>query len=354
MQPKPAEVDFSVDLIRVIAIVLVVLVHAAVFPYPMQGQVTLTLAFNWWTTDVYGAVANISVPLFVMLSGALLLNPVKADEPMRVFFKKRFARIGLPMIFWTVAYFLWGYYMHGYPLTPSSILEGVLGGSYYHLWFLYLLVGLYLVTPVLRVLVQHLDRHRFRYLLALWVVGSFLVPFFQVFLDFNFNPVMFVFTGWVGYFLLGYYLLKSKVSSRTLIAGVVLGLLGAIIGDAVAPAIMGTAATGFFRSPLTFNMIIASAAMFLILLAVPATKIQNGNATVNRVIHWISQNTLAIYLFHVMVLETLENGYLGYTLNIFSFSPILEVPALTALTFALTCLILYPLKKIPCVSRVLG
>jgi surface polysaccharide O-acyltransferase-like enzyme len=100
---KPADANFSVDLIRTVAIILVVLVHATGFPYHIPGEITPTVIWNWWTIDVYGAVAYLAVPLFIMLSGALLLDPARADESMKVFFKKRFARIGLPMIFWTIA-----------------------------------------------------------------------------------------------------------------------------------------------------------------------------------------------------------------------------------------------------------
>ena len=85
---------------------MVVLVHASFFPYSISGEVTPTVMANWFTSDVFGAIGYLGVPLFVMLSGALLLNPAKADEPMGVFYKKRFWRVGLPLIFWTLVYFV--------------------------------------------------------------------------------------------------------------------------------------------------------------------------------------------------------------------------------------------------------
>ena len=109
LQAKPANADFPVDLIRTVAIFLIILVHANNFPYTLSGNITPTASFNWWTVNTYAAIGNLGVPLFVMLSGALLLDPAKCEEPMRVFFKKRIERIGLPMIFWTIAYFAWGH-----------------------------------------------------------------------------------------------------------------------------------------------------------------------------------------------------------------------------------------------------
>ncbi|MCL4430334.1 MAG: acyltransferase family protein, partial [Chloroflexi bacterium] len=72
---KPSQANFSVDLIRTIAIVMVVLVHASEFPYPIPGVINSTVVVNWFTADIYGAIGYLGVPLFVMLSGSLLLIP---------------------------------------------------------------------------------------------------------------------------------------------------------------------------------------------------------------------------------------------------------------------------------------
>jgi surface polysaccharide O-acyltransferase-like enzyme len=176
------------------------LVHTTHFPYFIPDTITSNDAVisNWFTVDIYGAIANMGVPLFVMLSGALLLDAAKADEPMKVFYKKRFMRVGIPMIFWTIIYFAWSAFLNGQPLTSVDVLKGVLMGSSGHLWFLYLLVGLYMITPFLRILVKHMDRRKFQYLLLIWLVGNEAVPFINQFAPFGYNPVMFVITGWVG------------------------------------------------------------------------------------------------------------------------------------------------------------
>lgn len=347
-------VSYSVDLIRSLAILLVVLVHATAFPYIIPGEITPAVTSTWWTIDVYGAVANLAVPLFVMSSGALLLDPAKVDEPLGVFFKKRFMRVGLPMIFWTIAYFGWGVFVSGQPLTADNVLQGILSGSYYHLWFLYLLVGLYLVTPVLRVLVKHVNRDKFKYLLVLWFIGNSVVPFINRFASFGFNPVMFVFTGWIGYFLLGIYLRDVKARSWIAILGVILGMLATILGSWWLTATAGEEFTGFFHEPLNVTLIMASTSLFILLTAIPKIKIENGNPAINRLLHWISQNTLPIYLLHIIVMETIKAGFLGFTLNMNTMNPIIEIPLLTAITFALTAAIVYPLKKIPYIQQIIG
>ncbi len=345
---------FPVDLIRTVAIVLVILLHAAAFPPEIPVDVTPSVAWNWWTTNVYDAFGRFGLPLFVMLSGALLLEPSKADEPLGVFFKKRFNRVGLPIIFWSIAYFAWGIYVRGWPLSFNNVVQAVLSGSYVHLWFLYLLVGLYLVTPVLRILVKHLDWKKFKYLMVLWFVGTVTVPLINVFGAVNFNPVMFVFTNWMGYFLLGVFLQKVKVRSWILMLAAALGIAGAVLGAYFSTALVGERVTTFFHESLSFNMIIASVAIYLLLIAIPQSRIENRHAKVNGLLHWISQNTLPIYLFHVMALESLELGFLGLTLNQTTMPPIVEVPIVTLLTLLLSCLIIYPLNKIPLVKRLIG
>ncbi len=353
LQTSSTHVNYPVDLIRTIAIIMVILVHASFFPYSIPGEITPAVMVNWFTADVYGAVGYLGVPLFVMSSGALLLNPAKADEPMESFFKKRFNRIGLPLIFWTVVYFIWSFNVHDMPVTLFNIEQGLISGSYPILWFLYLLVGLYLATPILRTLVKHIDRKKFKLLLAIWFMGTISVPLVHTFTNFDYNPVMFVITDWVGFFLLGIYLTNTKIHSAIAYLGLILGLLVAIVGDWFLTAAMGEQYTGYFHGYLSFNMIIASAALFLILIRIPKRKIDTSNIAINRLIKWIDQNTLPIYLVHIIVLESLHLGLLGFSFP-YTYNLLVDVPLITLVTFVLSAAIVYPLKKIPYVTKLIG
>jgi surface polysaccharide O-acyltransferase-like enzyme len=351
LQFKAVGGSTSVDLVRAVAIILIVFLHATAFPYITQSNSTMEVS-TWWTVDVYGAIGPMGLPLFVMLSGALLLDKSKGDEPMRVFFKKRFNRIGLPMIFWTIFYFVWSF-AHGTAVTINSILQGVISGSYNHLWFLYLLIGLYLVTPFLRVLVNHLDQRKFFYLLAICFVGTIIVPILQYF-ETAYNPVMFILTGWVGYFLLGRFLLGVKMPNKWILVGAVtFGVAVSIFGTFQVMAVAGQSYATAMHESLSFNFIIASAAMFLLLTAIPASKIQT-HSLINRLIGWISRNTLPIYLLHIVVFEIFEYNYLGVEISVHSMNPIVSIPLLALVTFVLTSLIVYAVKKIPYAERIIG
>jgi surface polysaccharide O-acyltransferase-like enzyme len=351
---KPEAANFSVDLIRCIAIVLIILVHTSGYPIRFfNPQITTIDVVNWFTTDVYAAFGMIGVPLFVMLTGALLLNPNKADEPLKVFYKKRLDRIALPFIFWTLVYFAWTFTVLGKPLTYFNIGQGLIGGSYLHLWYIYLLMGLYSVTPVLRVLVKHIDRKLFTYLLVLWFAGTVITPAIHTFTSFSFNPVVFVFFDWVGYYLLGIYLLTADLRRPMAYLGGFFGFLGAVIGDWIVTASMGEQYTGYFHNYMSATAIIGAAAIFFLLTTVPANRFES-HPMANRVIHWISQNTLPIYLIHIIVLVAFTNQVLGVYLNTLTNIPLLDVPIYTALVFGVSTVSVFVLKQIPYVKRAIG
>src|SRR5215217_2703116 len=154
------------DLIRVVATVLVVVVH-------VSGQITNAwgkVPDGWWIiADVYGGIARICVPLFFMISGYLLLP---RSENLGVFYRKRILKVLIPFVGWSLIYVWWFCGNHPGTCTPSFIQDLLLvRGAYYHLWFLRALLGIYLVLPVLRLMIQpETDRKILWYWIGLWLV----------------------------------------------------------------------------------------------------------------------------------------------------------------------------------------
>jgi surface polysaccharide O-acyltransferase-like enzyme len=351
---KSAEISVPVDLIRTVAIVLVIMVHAAIEPHPIVTVMDQAEVVRWFTVNTYDAFADASVPLFVMLSGALLLQPSKV-EPIRVFLKKRALRLGLPFVFWGAAYFLWRFFVNGEALNVGSIVQGVLTGTYYHFWFLYMLAGLYLVTPVLRVVTAHADRRVLRYFLALVFFGTAVVPLLILVSGFTIELKLFAVTGWIGYYVLGYYVLSSRFRSSILYALYFLGFLGTVAGTYAASALVGGHTGLFFLDYLSSApVVLASAAFFLLLLKVSPTALAARFPRGSKVLHFVGCSTLAIYLLHVMVLESLQKGYFGFQLSVNTLNPIVEVPLITAVTFVISMGIVFLLKRVPIVKRIVG
>jgi surface polysaccharide O-acyltransferase-like enzyme len=351
---KPVEPNYSIDVIRFVAITFVIVLHCTAFPYEFLNPTVSSMdILNWFTSDFYAAVGLIGVPLFIMLTGALLLNPNREDEPLKVFYKKRLDRIALPFIFWTVVYFAWSFTVLGKPLTLFNIGQGLVSGSYFHLWYLYLLMGLYAVTPVLRVLIKHLDRKLFTYLIVLWFLGTVTTPFIHTFTDFRYQPFTWVFFDGVGYFLLGTYLLYSNIKRRRAALIFTLGILGTVIGEWLLTAGMGKTFTGYFHNYMNPTIIIASVALFTLLISMDFNAI-GKHAKTSRVIHWVSQNSLPLYLIHMIVLVTLSVNVFGVWLNSATYIPLLDVPIFAVIVFAVSAALVYVFKKVPVLKRLIG
>jgi surface polysaccharide O-acyltransferase-like enzyme len=305
--------------------------------------------------DIYQSLSRVGVPLFVMLTGALLLQPFKENEPLKVFFRKRWVRIGLPFLFWGAAYFAWNVFVHNEAVTANFIIQGVLTGPYFHFWYLYMLVGLYLLTPILRIVVAHADRKILKYFLAIWFVGAFL-PVLGLFGAYSLDSNVFTVPLWIGYFLLGIYLLNVRIRRVLLWVSMLLGFALTAIGTYTIAATIGGTLTYFFQDYFSPTTILAAVMLFLLLntIQAPSSQALTGHPKISKLLSTISQNTLAIYLFHVMVIEAIQLGFLGFTLSSNTMNSIIEVPLISLITLFICLAVIVPLKKIPVVKRLIG
>ncbi len=347
--------DLPVDLIRTVAVILVIMIHASVESYTGLMLDAFQGSIYWWTTAIYNAIARVCVPLFVMLSGYLLLQPVKVNEPIRVFLKKRFTRIGLALGFWSIIYFLWSYYVHGQVLTVSYIIQGLLTGPYYHFWFLYLIAGLYFITPILRVLVTYGDRKILRYLIIIWFVAVAVVPLFQLFSGFYIDTYLIIIAGWTGYFVLGAYLHKVHISKKVLFGLLALGYGWTVYGSwLMAFPFHYKAQYYYFFDSLTINVIVASVALFLILSKAKPDWPGKDHPHSGWLVRTISENSLPIFLGQLIVLESLQMGFFGFYLSLRVLNPMWEIPLATVVTLFITLGWVWLMGKVPVLKRLIG
>jgi surface polysaccharide O-acyltransferase-like enzyme len=221
---------------------------------------------------------------------------------------------------------------------------------------MYVLIGLYLVTPILRVFIAHADQKLIKYFIILWFTGVATVPFFNLLTIYQVHSNVFILIGYVGYFVLGSYLSTVKMRRSTLSILIILGIALTAFGTYVMAATVGGSEMYFFQEYLSPTVILVSVAVFLMLLTIkpPSVQKDTGPSKVNRLVKLISQNTLAIYLFHVMIIESIQNGYLGFAINRNTLNPIIEIPLLTAIVLFVTLAIILVLKKVPYLNQLLG
>ena len=243
------------DVVRFIAMFTVVCCHCTdpfnFYPgtAPNIGEIKL------WGA-IYGSVLRPCVPLFVMITGALLL-PVRGDAS--TFYKKRIPRVFYPFLIWSVLYNLFPWITGLLGLNPQIILdffpyagEEVMQQSFsvsleyilmipfnfsilaVHMWYIYLLIGLYLYLPVFSAWVEKAsERAKLMFLLA-WGV-TLLLPYYYQFVSnylwgtcsWNSFGMLYAFAGFNGYLLLGHYLKNLEWSlKKTLTIGIPMFAVG--------------------------------------------------------------------------------------------------------------------------------
>lgn len=155
----------GIDTARIGACFMVVLLHVAAVEFHDFDE-------RWWASNFYDSFTRACVPVFLMITGVLLLN---RKEDLPVFFRKRYMRVVPPLVFWSLFYLGW-YTWQGedYGGLLGSIRTMLSGPVAVHLWYLYAIVGIYLFVPFLRHIWQSASRAEQHLYLFMWVVVSSL------------------------------------------------------------------------------------------------------------------------------------------------------------------------------------
>ncbi len=174
------------DIMRIIACLMVIITHS---PIPDAG----------WFGPMLSGLSYLCAPcigLFFMVSGALLLNKQYDSFSAFLFLKNRFTKIFFPTLF----FFILGSAMNFFGIKNSEIAI---------LWFMYVLSGLYLLTPILYRWVCNANKREIEFYLLLWGI-SLLYPLIKLYINLDESDVSWIyyFHGYVGYFILGFYLSK--------------------------------------------------------------------------------------------------------------------------------------------------
>ena len=224
------------DAIRLLAFFMLLCCHAAdpfyaAAAYATSGTSVDPELVQWGTR--WGSLVRPCVPLFVMLTGVLSL-PVRGN--MESFYKKRIPRVFFPFLIWSVLYYMTPWFTGLLGLDSSVViklfswaesdsqsladgLDKVIRIPYAfnfiacHMWYIYLLIGLYLYLPIFSAWVERATKRQKEIVLGLWALSTFLPYFTEYVSKYAFgtcewNPfgLFYYFAGFNGYMLLGHYI----------------------------------------------------------------------------------------------------------------------------------------------------
>jgi surface polysaccharide O-acyltransferase-like enzyme len=333
------------DASRVLAIGAVVLIH--VLAPTVEGRGLEVGAPGWWLANVLNSASRWCVPVFLMISGALALDPAKVTRP-RAFYRKRWHRIGIPLVFWTAVYLLFRRLVLNPGLTPGQAASDIARGApFLQLYFLYVLAGLVLITPFLKVFTRHATwRMQLGFgavLLGLGVVdqvASYLGGIGEPNLATRFLP-------FAGYYILGWVLRDVLLSRRGIVWCTTLFALSVAV-TAMLAAVAGFGAVGRYAYGfLSPTVVVMSITAFLLLHLV--FRAQDGWA--DRWLRPVAPLAFGVFLVHGALVY-------GFRTVIGVPNDLLEVAvSAVVLTFGyavVSAAITWVLLQIPYVRMVLG
>ena len=305
-------------------------------------------SFEYSITNIGDAVSRWGVPVFVMISGALFLDK---RPNLKDIFKKHVLKIIIVIIFWAVAYNLF-YYIQTVFLTHKInrdffkifSIKTLLNGQT-HFWFLYMILGLYLIVPFLCKLTE--CKKTEIYFLILSFLFSFLIPqciniagrAFKPFAEsmniaLN-NMFMFFVMGYSGYFVLGYFLNTTEIKKNTRIIVYILGIIGAIY-------------TILTQSYDNFNINVLLMSISIFVFFKTHLNILPKKEKTLKLILFLSKCSFGVYLIHPYIIEAV-NILFGF--SVLSFNPIISIPLLALFVFGISLSISAILNKIPLVKK---
>jgi len=332
------------DTLRTLAVLGVIIIHVST---PAVKMIYWKNMEYWWIGNIMDSAVRFSVPLFLMLSGAIMLH--KEYKPVE-FYKKRLVRVLLPFLFWIVIYSVYRWLVLDpkvQPHDPYSIFQWgidlfVKEGISKHFWYIYMILFIYIFVPFIGKWVQKLNLSVILYILTGWIILILVcktIPLNLYKWSGDYGSKFLGYFLFTGYLLLGYYLCKLKVSSIRMYAMVVF----------ILSILLSAGLTYFFSKQahqldlsiygyLTLNTVIQSIAIFILV------KDSNfKNKYISMFMDTISKYSYGIYLVHILVIGIFFNYGIFWTMA----HPLISIPLITFMTLSTSFIIIYILRKIP-------
>lgn len=341
------------DVLRIISIFGVIAIHVG---SQLQNSIVIE-GSDWNVYNLFVSAGRFSVPVYVMISGYFFLNP-KKEIRISILYKKYIRRLVIAFLFWSFVYAVAttnSAILSGKPEAVIIVLKRTIEGHAQY-WYLYMLVGLYMVTPFLRRMLSTITQKELEYFLMLSFVFSGVVPYLGYFnytfiqelaLILNKFQISLV-AGYSFYYVLGHYIGTYKIPKRMRRIIYILGASGLFV------TIWGswyfnvkTYQNGeFFQDNITAFVMFYSIAVFLFVQERFA-HIQISQKA-GEIISNISQHTFGMYLCHDAF------NMLYFKLGIWespTFSPWIAVPIFVSLDIVGSFIVVSIMKRIPIFRR---
>lgn len=350
VQNTPCKRLFHLDVLRAIACLSVVMIHVSA-EFVVKG----TTGPDFWLGNLLDSLSRAGVPLFVMVSGALML-----DESYQFTKKKWLGHIGRMVAFYavwsTTYYFLYqgiNLISQGEKIRTLSMFAQIITG-HYHLWFVPMIIGLYLIVPLLRLWVKEENVRYVRYFLLLSVVFAFIAPHVMEILVNEkrvLTPIQTLWdnlnlqytAGYTSYFILGWYLNRGVHRKKLVYALGALALCTTFAGTAIASVLLKMKTYPFYENA-TVNVLLYSIAIFTLCKS-QFLQPKNPGGFFHKSVRFLGKYSLGIYAVHVYFISEVMWRFSALHTAValpVSFALVLAVSTITSVIF----------KKIPLIKHI--
>lgn len=224
MKVDKKEYNHAFDFLRAVSIIGVVIMHSSAYALTVDN---VTLASYSWL--IYSFMYNSfywAVPIFFMISGALLLSYEGTNSN---FFQKRMKRIGLPLVFWSIFYL--AIYCTRNECSFEYIIHAFITGKpFYHMWFLFCIAGLYLITPIVKNVYDNISEKEKK---KFWIIFVFWISFAELSRTYVLHDdaysIFEIFIYYLPYYLIGYEISKIKITNISPLFYILTGSLLTVI-----------------------------------------------------------------------------------------------------------------------------
>lgn len=337
---------YYLDILRVIACLSVIMIHTS-SRYVVKDFGT----FNFYVGNFFDSIARIGVPIFVMISGSLMLDE-KYDYSNKKLIKHIF-KLLIFFLFWSIFYSIINNVINNKSIDIINFISSIAVG-HFHLWFIYMIVGLYLIVPLLRLWVKKENKKYIEYFIGLSLIFSFILPqivyvgsiYSNLFANINkiLNNINLQYIGgFTTYFILGWYLNNYNIKNKKLLY--IFGIIGFILTfTATAILSITTGKAIQLYDNLTINVFFQSLMVFIIV----KNKYQSLNKMNNKLLLGISKNSLGIYAIHPFLISKIYPILAKINFN----NALINILVVYVIILIISYIIVYIMKKIPLLKNV--
>lgn len=335
---------FYLDYLRYISCMAVILIHISC-NYLMYDFKSV----NFFVGNIVDSLSRFAVPIFVMISGALLL-----DSNYNYTHEKNFKHIIkyiLFFIFWSTIYSIYvNVYLTNGVVNTNKFINSIING-HGHLWFIKMICCLYLLVPLVRCLINKYGTKFVKHFLILSIFLISLLPLVMKFLTFFLPSAIYlssIFEKIVGnyfcyliYFLLGWYLIHNNLNKKIIYFLGILSVLFEIIASNILSMIANT--QFLFYKDLYFCVLLQS--IFVFIAAKNYFSNKKASKYKEKIVNSVSKYSLGIYGVHVLYISLSWN----YLFKIGIIEAWKVIPMIFVFTFAasyFTSLILSKIKPL--------